>query len=292
MADTTPGAAAQALTDPGATPTPSPTPSPAAAPSPGATGTTAANDAWYAKLTPENQGWLEKKGWNKPDSLETVVKGYAELERTYRSGDKVVWPKDENDTEAWKALHTKLGVPESAEKYKFPEGVDAEQIKAIAPELHKLGISQTQAEGLAKLDLGRMQQAMEQQQHAWTDDQQKAMDKLNGEWGGKSAEEIEYNRRAMRALGISVEEANVFMRGGSEKFLRLLNLAGRSMREDNTGAMQDDSVLGFGMTGNRAAAEIAEKKADIAFMQRLQKGDKAAEQTWKRLHRIQAGERG
>lgn len=255
----------------------------------GATGTTAANDGtWTKDWAAADAGIVEKKGWKSPQDL---FKSYRELEKTLGT-DRISLPKDANDTEALNAIYTKLGRPESAEKYKFPDGADAEQIKAIAPELHKLGISQTQAEGLAKIDMGRMQQAMEQQQHAWTDDQQKAMDKLNGEWGGKSNEEIEYNRRAMRALGISVEEANVFMRGGSEKFLRLLNLAGRSMREDNTGAMQDDSVLGFGMTGNRAAAEIAEKKTDTAFMQRLQKGDKVATETWRRLHRVAAGERG
>lgn len=292
MVDATAGAAAAALAG-GANPGDAATG--AAATTTEATTTTnsaeAANDTWYSKLAPEHQGLLEKKGWNKPDGLAEVIKNYADLERQYRSGDKVLLPKDANDTEALNRIYDKLGRPESPDKYKFPEGVDPGVVKELAPQLHKLGITQPQAEALAKLDLSRAEAAQAQFVEAAKKDSDAAMAKLEGEWGNKTPENIEFNRRAMRALGITVDEATRYMASaGAEKFMRLLNAAGKAMREENGSVLSGDNDLGFGMTKNRAAAEVAELKGNKDFMQRLHKGDKAANEKWKQLHKIAAGE--
>jgi hypothetical protein len=239
-------------------------------PAAGATGTTApattppadatgaAVDTWTKGFDPADAGIVEKKGWKSPQDL---YKSYRELE-TKLGADKLILPKEGADAKEWDPIYNKLGRPESPDKYKFPDGVDADTVKALAPELHKLGITQTQAEALAKIDLARSTQAQEQYVAAVKADSDKTMAKLQDEWGQKTPEQIEHNRRAMRALGISVDQAEKYMAaGGAEKFMRLLNAAGKSMREEGASVLSgDDSDLGFGMTTNRAAAELADLK--------------------------------
>ena len=262
----------------------------AAAPAAVATPTTptaADPAAWYSDSPPELKGLVEKKGWkNSADAL----KSYAELERAF-SGDKIVLPKDAGDEAAWGNLYDKLGRPKTAADYKFPEGVDAEQVRALAPELHKIGVTQAQAEALAKLDIARATQANEAFVAASQADQKGGnVQNLRPKWGANLPANIEINRRAMRALGLSVEDASKYMAaGGTEKFMRLLNLAGSAMKEDNTADLGNDQNLGFGMTANRAAAELQRLKNDPLWVARWRGGDKGAKATYDRLIQIQAG---
>ena len=158
------------------------------------------------------------------------------------------------------------------------------------PGLHKIGVTQAQAEALAKLDIARATQANEAFVAASQADQKAAMSKLEAEWGANLPANIEINRRAMRALGLSVEDASKYMAaGGTEKFMRLLNLAGSAMKEDNTADLGNDQNLGFGMTANRAAAELQRLKNDPLWVARWRGGDKGAKATYDRLIQIQAG---
>ena len=279
MTDATGGAAATALGSANS----------AGAAATGAAATTSGTEStWYSGLSPEYQGVLEKKGWNSPDGLPSVMKSYLDMEKAFRSGDKVLLPKDDADVEGHNALFNRLGRPENPDGYKFPEGVDANTVKALAPELHKLGITQKQAEGLAKLDMDRFTSGAESERLRAAADQEAGLKKIEGEWGTKFQENMEVNRRAMRNLGISVPEADKAMAAiGTEKFLKLLNLAGVSAREDNTAGL-GESQLGFGMTANRAKAELSEKGKDLHA--RARTGDKEAKATLDRLYKVASNE--
>ncbi len=236
------------------------------------------------------QGVLEKKGWNKPDGMKDVIKNYADLERQYRSGDKVMLPKDDAKPEEIDAFYNKLGRPKTADEYRAPQGADEATVKALAPELHKLGITQKQFEALAKIDLSRSQTAINAENERFVGEQSAAMSKLQTEWGAKFNENIEVNRRAMRNLGISVDDATKMMQaGGTEKFMRLLNLAGAAAREDNMAGL-GEAQLGFGMTPNRAKAELSAKKMDL--LMKARNGDKGASAELDRLYKIAEGYAG
>lgn len=289
MADATGGAASAALAGTGGDNAAAGATGAAAPATPAGATAAAANDAsWTKDWDPADAGIVEKKGWKDPRDL---FKSYRELEKTL-GADKIVLPKEGADPKEWDAVYSKLGRPESPDKYKFPDGVDPNAVKMLAPELHKLGISQAQAEALAKLDIARQSQAQEQMLAAIKADSDKAMATLEGEWGNKTPEQIEHNRRAMRALGISVDMAEKYMAaGGAEKFMRLLNAAGKAMREEGASVLTgDETDLGFGMTRNRAAAEIADLKGSKEFMTKLNRGDKAANQKWMHLHKVASGE--
>jgi len=243
-------------------------------------GAAATGEKWYSTAPPELQGLVEKKGWK---DLPDALKSYAELEK-HLGADKLPLPKDENDADGWGKVYDKLGRPKTAGDYKFPEGVDTAVVQRLAPELHKAGITQKQAEVLAKLDLARAQEAMTAEATRVKADDDAAMAKLQSEWGGKFNENLEVMRRAMRNLGMSVQD---FSKAGAaighEKVMRLLNLAGVSAREDNSAGLGEGN-LGFGMTPNRARAELAAKEAEL--LKRAHAGDKAAAAERDRLHRI------
>ena len=179
----------------------SPASTPAATPS---TPTPAANAEWYAALPPETLGLLEKKGWNNPNGLPNLIKSYSELEKQFSSSDKVILPKDEADTEGWGKFWAKLGRPENADAYRFPDGVDAAAVKALAPELHKLGITQKQAAALATLDLQRHATAQESERQRVVADQNAADADLRGEWGAKYNENVLIGMEAGEPMGTKI----------------------------------------------------------------------------------------
>lgn len=290
MADSTSGAAAALAGGDNSASAPAPTPTPsstsAASPAP------ATGSSWYSPLKPELIGVLEKKGWNTPDhsGIEKLIGSYNSLEKQFHESDKLLLPKDLSaDPAAMDAVYNRLGRPETADKYTFPEGVDKEVAKAAAPEFHKMGLTQAQTTALAQFDLARQQGLAHAQAERVRADGDAAMAKLSSEWGANKPKEVEFNRRAMRALGITVDEASAYMAAaGAEKFMRLLNIAGRSQKEDPTAGIGHENSLGFGMTPNRAAAMLAEKGNELR--KRAMTGDKTAKAELKRLQMARSGE--
>lgn len=242
--------------------------------------------SWYSGAPPELAGLAEKKGWKGvPDAL----KSYAELEKAF-SGDKIVLPKDANDEVAWSAVHDKLGRPKTAADYKFPETIDPNMAKGFAEIAYKAGWNQKQVDAAVTWNLAESQKIQEKSNVAAMSDQSDAMRKLESEWGQNMPAEVETNRRAMRALGISVDEATKFMSsGGAEKFMRLLNLAGKSMREDSTAGLGNESILGFANTPNQAALKIQQLKDDPQWVARWRAGDNGAKATMDQLLKIKSG---
>lgn len=282
MSDTTTnlGAAGAALAGTDATPPATP-PNGATAPP--------TEKFWYSDLPPEVQGNLERKGWNSPTALPNVVKSYFELEKQFSAADKVMLPKDDADKDGYNALYSKLGRPESADKYTFPEGVDPELVKSLAPKLHEAGITQKQAQVLAQIDLDRTAAHAEMERQRVVADQNQADQVLKQEWGAKYSENVEFARRAMRGLGMTLDQGFIPMAAaiGAKNALKLLHLAGINTREDNAAGL-GDAQAGFGMTPNRAKAELSEKGAEL--LRRARDGDKTAAAHWQRLNRAIAGD--
>ena len=279
MADNT-GAAAAALAggDTGGAPV---DPGAGGAPATGATSAAAPGTApeWAKDWPSEDVGYLEKKGLSDPKKL---YDSYRNLERTL-SSDKIPLPKEGADPKEWDQVWSKLGRPDTPDQYAAPEGADPEMFKALAPAFHKVGLSNERVADLTKVYNDYVGNLIQQQQNVYLEDQSKAMKALESEWGKEGPKEIEFNRRAMRALGLSVDDATRYMQGGAEKFLRLLNLAGRSIAEDNAGDIASNDTLGFGLTPNRAAAELAELKANKDFMARVQRREPMAKAKYDRL---------
>ena len=121
-------------------------------------------------------------------------------------------------------------------------------------------------------------------ENGWVKQINDAQAKLEREWGPQQTpQEIEFNKRAMRAYGISVAQGAEYMKSGAEGFLRLLNAAGHAIQEDNSASITSDSTMGFGLNANRAAAELQELRSNRDFMQRVHDRDPVAKAKYDRL---------
>lgn len=239
---------------------------------------------WIKDWAPEDQGIVEKKAWKSPQDL---YKSYRELEKTLGQ-DKIVLPKDGADPKEWDPVYSKLGRPDTADSYKVPEGADEKVFKALAPDLHAAGLNQTQIEKITKgyNKLGEQMQA--EVSKAWIADIQTADSTLEKEWGSDTHQQVELSRRALGTFGMSVPEFEERIKGASpgtaEKMFRILNAAGRFIAEDNSANIASDSTAGFGLTGNRAAAELGELRANKEFMARVWAKDPIAKAKYDRLN--------
>ena len=269
---TTAGAASAALSDPGAAP---PALSDPGAAPPAPLTTASAPLDWIKDWSAEDKGFIEKKGYKDPADLFKAYKSLA----SKIGEDPVVFPKDPADAKAnaefRDGMLNRLGRPEASDKYQFSKEADPDFVKAMAPLLHKAGARQDDIGELEKGFNEFSQQKLKQQQDTWLADQDEAMRKLSVEWGNDNPAQLERARRAQKALGITMDEANTFMRGGTEKFMKLLSAAGRALGEDNSGGIVGDAGS-FGVTPNRAAFELQKLRENKDFMTRYAGGDKNA----------------
>lgn len=106
---------------------------------------------WTASLEPDLRGLVTTKGWKHPGE---AIKSYAHLERLV-GVDKIPIPGKDAKPEDWDVVYSRLGRPESPDKYdlgdfKPPEGLEwsEDSQKAMLAEMHASGLSTGQAKRL------------------------------------------------------------------------------------------------------------------------------------------------
>lgn len=115
----------------------------------GDAGAGAAGAAWYAGVKSEElRGLAQLKGWQ---SVDDALTSYVEIEKL-KGRDKLVAPKDENDTAAYDAIYEKLGRPKTHVDYKLdvPEGGNAAYVEHMAKAFHAAGMTTKQAKAAAE----------------------------------------------------------------------------------------------------------------------------------------------
>ncbi len=243
------------------------------------------------KAAPELVELMKTKGLENPLQL---AESYTNLEKLLGAkGDTVKVPKDPADKAAWDALHKALGRPDTADGYKLtvPDGDAGVFAKAAAGKFHELGLSATQAEGLNKWwneHAAEVARREEVNRNAQADADMKD---LARDWGQGYDGKIEEARRAMRELGLSRDDMTALENGGygTGRFMRLMAKIGGLIGEDAGLPPGANGKGGIALTPAQAAAEIATRQNDAAFMKRYQAGDKGAIAEMERLHRAKAG---
>ena len=283
---TTTTSAAAALTGDGAT-----TAAAAAgtgSPPAGATGA-AAPSAWLEGLDADTRAWVDSKGFKTPGD---ALLSQRNLEKLL-GGDKIPKPKGDDDKAGWDQLYKSLGRPDKPDGYKLtvPEGSDDSMVKAFAPKMHELGLTQKQAAGLTEAwnahakALGESaEQAKGVQSEADTRD-------LRTEWGNQFDANVEAGRRAARQFGIDGETMAKIEDGiGTAKTYRLMAKLGLGLAEDP--GITGDGKKTFATTKEQAAHEITQLKGDKDFMDAYlnrdgrNPGHAAAVARMERLHKV------
>lgn len=272
MSDPNPGSGVQ----PG-NPAPSAPASPAAPAAP-------ATPPWYQMegMAPEQATQLgevvKAKGWKHPAE---ALLSYTNLEKLMgadKAGRTILAPKDAEDAEGWNAIYDRLGRPKDPTGYKLPvpEGDDGALAKAMAPVLHKHGLTARQAEGLAgdwNTMMADMATAANEAYAAQTEAEYKA---LQSEWGAATKQNEELARRAVakfgKDVGLNEDKMNALEKAiGTAPMLKMFHAIGASFAE---GSFIDGKGGGDGaMTPAQAQAKINAKFGDTDFMGRYTNAD-------------------
>jgi hypothetical protein len=251
----------------------------------GGAGTAGAAAPWYGTdATDDIKGLVELKGWDSPVK---AIDSYRNLEKLLgadKAGRAIVWPKDELDTEGWKTVHAKLGVPETADGYKIPvpDGGNAEFAKAIAPVMHKLGLSAKQAEGLAAY-VNEFEAAAATKYEA----EAKAriateVEAFKTELGQAYQPTVELGKRAATALGVTDQQFSALEEVlGLKGTVSLFADIGKKLGEDTF-------VAGAGPAGGvlspaAAKQKLAQLGQDRSWVAKLSGGDAEVTAEWKKL---------
>ena len=164
---------------------------------------------WFAALPEQVRGTIESKGWQGP---EAVVESYMNLEKLLgadKAGRGVVWPKDEQDAEGWKAINAKLGVPETPDGYKIPvpeKGGDPEFAKLAASWFHKAGVPAKAAAIVAESWNGHVAGLVAAADKAAADKAAIEEGELKTEWGATFEQNTEIAKRGAREFGVTDEQ--------------------------------------------------------------------------------------
>jgi hypothetical protein len=258
-----------------------------AASAPAATAAPATGD-WISGLQEEARGYVQIKGWKKPDE---ILDSYRNLEKMHGTPPErlIKLPAKDDDAEGWGSVYSKLGRPEKADGYKLdiPAGGDESFATWAKETFHEAGLNTKQAEKLAakwNAYVSGSQTKVTEDYNAKVTADSTALKK---EWGAAHDQNINVAKVAAKAFGMDdqtidkLESALGF--SGTMKFFHNLG----SRLGEGTFVTGSNNAPGFkgALTPDQANAEIAALKADTGFVKRFVANDSEARSRMDQLHK-------
>ena len=119
--------------------------------------------------------------------IDALAKSYINATKMIGQ-DKLVIPNNNSTEEHWDEVYTKLGRPESADKYSLDAksevvNLDENAIKSFAEQSHKLGLNNKQAQGILEFYKNNMEGTAQQSKIDTETAQAQAEQQLRQEWG-------------------------------------------------------------------------------------------------------------
>ena len=119
--------------------------------------------------------------------IDALAKSYINATRMIGQ-DKVAVPNKNSTEDQWNEVYSKLGRPESADKYALnieseTVAMDEGAIKSFAEQSHKLGLNNTQAQGILEFYKNNMESNMQRATVDTETAQAQAETELRAEWG-------------------------------------------------------------------------------------------------------------
>lgn len=250
--------------------------------------------SWTDSLGEDAKVFVAGKGWKEPGE---AIQSYRALEQHVGvPADRLVkLPVDPESKEEWDQVYTRLGRPEKADEYEFPEtepvnGLDlAQHFRGWAFET---GLNKRQATALFTKYRELATQQEEAVAQAYKEDVAKQEGELRSEWGLAYEEHIQDARRFGRAFGLSEDWLAELESVPGVDYKGLLKGAakiGRALREHSM--PEGDREPGqIGLTPDGAKAQIGRLQADEAFMKIYLNGEgeahKEAVRRMNELHKM------
>jgi hypothetical protein len=183
---------------------------------------------------------------DQPSGFEGLVREHLSVQHLI-GGEKVARPTEKSSPEDWDRFYNQMGRPENPESYDFgdfkpPENVpwDGELQKNLVEDLHRIGLSNSQANELMRAYATRQSESFESALVSSNQAHEKMEDALRGEWGLEYDANLALTMRAFNTAfgegaetvaGITLPDGSLL--GDHPAFIRgFFELAGR-MREDS-----------------------------------------------------------
>jgi hypothetical protein len=183
--------------------------------------------------------------------IDALAKSYINATRMIGQ-DKVAVPNENSTEDQWNEVYSKLGRPESADKYKLEAKseivpIDEGAIKTFAETSHKLGLNNKQAQGILEYYKNIMEGSAQQSKVDAETAQAQSVQELRQEWGKNY--DVNLKKAASFAKANLGEEFldTTFLKDGSvlgdhptiiKGFLKIANM----MSEDKIVATESESV--------------------------------------------------
>ena len=150
--------------------------------------------------------------------IDALAKSYINATRMIGQ-DKVAVPNENSTDDQWNEVYTKLGRPESADKYKLEAKsevvpIDEGAIKQFAENAHKLGLNNKQAQGILEFYKNSMEGTAQQSKIDTETAQANAEQQLRQEWG-KTFEENVKKAGSVAKANLGVEVLDMQLKDGT-----------------------------------------------------------------------------
>ena len=150
--------------------------------------------------------------------IDALAKSYINATRMIGQ-DKVAVPNENSTDDQWNEVYSKLGRPESADKYKLEAKsdvvpIDEGAIKQFADNAHKLGLNNKQAQGILEFYKNSMEGTAQQSKIDTETAQANAEQQLRQEWG-KTFEENVKKAGSVAKANLGVEVLDMQLKDGT-----------------------------------------------------------------------------
>jgi hypothetical protein len=241
---------------------------------------------WTSGLPELDRGFVQNKGWK---NVQDVLTSYQGIEKLVGHPQErvVILPKDISDTEGWGKVYEKMGRPAKPQDYGFKaaEGADPGFADWASNTFHKLGLTQEQANAMAKEWTGYGEQ-LDKAAHEASQVQAQLQDTaLRKEWGQAFDQQVNVAKAAVREFGVTPEVLEAMEDAmGYSATMKFFNSIGSKIGQSPyvTGK---SPVVGTGkLTPAQAKAQIEANKGDKDFVKRYTSGDRKAAEEMMYLH--------
>ena len=212
---------------------------------------------------------VNDRQWKTPADL---LKSYTNLEKlTGVPADKLIRLPKDNDQAAWNEVYTKLGRPESADKYVIPvpDGQPKDFANEASKWFHEAGLPQSAVTKIAE----KWNEFIGSQQKATTEkvqqENQVQINELRKAWGPDYDKNAQVVDRAAETFGMNQDQLSALKEVlGPKGAMEFLHKIGSRIAVESSGDPAGMTQRGdFAMTADQAKARIAQLKNDKSFAQ-------------------------
>ena len=213
--------------------------------------------SWTTGLPDDLRGYVETKGFKDTAALAESYRNLEKL-RGVPQDRLLTLPEDMTKEGALDAVFSRLGRPETADKYSntIGEALTDDTYKAAAAEAHKLGLTDSQFAG--------MQTWLKNTMTGLDAARREEIDATFSDWREQNPQRFEAAKRLMAAAGVDDKTVDRMLQGDTSVLFDTFGKLGARMGERPIVAGDGDPELG--MSPAAAKARIAQLFSDKTFM--------------------------